>query len=270
LHADGDGRFDWWHFAVPLNAPITQIKGRNEHNYVFKGTVLDKGDAVPLVSGSSQKSISKNIATERRAHPSMDPKQAAAIAYAKARGDMGQITEVKKTADKWLASVKSPLGIKVFEIPLDRALDEGDVRTEVEKLMASNIDWRDDNDSKAKIDVAVAEMDALVGAISEVGRKVDAMTKKNDALTDCRLDAGFEESKHPRAGDGKFGSGSGGGSSSSGGAEKKKIAVGELKKKLEGMSYEALHGALKNADVDPAIKKYVEKELDDRGMRGAR
>lgn len=42
---------------------------------------------MPLKSGSSQETISSNIATERRAHPSMDPKQAAAIAYSKARGD---------------------------------------------------------------------------------------------------------------------------------------------------------------------------------------
>ena len=42
---------------------------------------------MPLQSGSSQETISANIATERRAHPSMDPKQAAAIAYSKARGD---------------------------------------------------------------------------------------------------------------------------------------------------------------------------------------
>ena len=50
---------------------------------------------MPLESGKSQATISKNIATERRAHPSMDPKQAAAIAYSKARGDaMGKLDKI--------------------------------------------------------------------------------------------------------------------------------------------------------------------------------
>jgi hypothetical protein len=42
---------------------------------------------MPLKSGSSQKTISKNIKTELNAHPNMDPKQAAAIAYSKSRED---------------------------------------------------------------------------------------------------------------------------------------------------------------------------------------
>jgi len=40
---------------------------------------------VPLAQGKSQKTISKNIQTELKAHPSMRPKQAAAIAYSEAR-----------------------------------------------------------------------------------------------------------------------------------------------------------------------------------------
>ncbi len=42
---------------------------------------------MPLKSGSSQKTIRKNIETELNAHPNMDPKQAAAISYSKAHGD---------------------------------------------------------------------------------------------------------------------------------------------------------------------------------------
>jgi uncharacterized protein len=40
---------------------------------------------MPLKKGSNKETISKNIATEIRA--GKDPKQAAAIAYSKARGD---------------------------------------------------------------------------------------------------------------------------------------------------------------------------------------
>lgn len=45
---------------------------------------------MPLESGSSREVVSSNIATEVRA--GKDPKQAAAIAYAKARGDDGHVT----------------------------------------------------------------------------------------------------------------------------------------------------------------------------------
>jgi len=238
---------------------------------------------MPLVSGSSQATISKNIATEINAGKSS--KQAAAIAYSKARGDAtgnvistigvfkliegtgasggswflqegnktwrrfpsrieaedfakkrgrgdtnGQITGLKKTAYKWLAQVKAPLGTKVFEIPLSRALDEGAVRTEVEKLMKSDAERKDTAQYTAKqnpdlareghshtwyiadkngdyagdamyktkaeaeaairkmesgskkdatLDDCVAEMDAVVGAIADVARKLDA---KKDAI----------------------------------------------------------------------------------------
>lgn len=48
---------------------------------------------MPLKEGSSSETISANIATEVRA--GKDPKQAAAIAYSKARGDTG----IKALAD---------------------------------------------------------------------------------------------------------------------------------------------------------------------------
>jgi len=243
---------------------------------------------MPLLSGSSQATISKNIATER--HAGKPEKQAVAIAYSEARGDVtswmnvrqsmynslqvgktymfdgrkgkvlekaessgqasavgltsggpmirvewkdtrsdaGQITGLKQTADKWLVQVKVPLGTKVFEIPLSRALDEGAVRTEVEKLMATNKndaaqytakqnpdlareghshtwyiadkngDYAGDAMYKTKaeaeaairkmesgskkdatLDDCVAEMDAVVGEIAEVARRVDRMGKKD-------------------------------------------------------------------------------------------
>lgn len=90
--------------------------------------------------------------------------------FTDARGDMNQVLGVDKTEDKWLVQVKSPLGTKVFEIPLSRAADEREATTQVEYLMKNN----------AKLDVALAEMDGLVGAIAEVGRKVDGLGKKDD------------------------------------------------------------------------------------------
>jgi hypothetical protein len=54
--------------------------------------------AMPLEKGSSQEVIGHNIATELRAHPSMDPKQAAAIAYSNARGDDVMEGEAKDDA----------------------------------------------------------------------------------------------------------------------------------------------------------------------------
>jgi len=46
---------------------------------------------MPLVAGKSHAAISQNIATEKHAHPSMSNAQAAAIAYAKARGDSNDL-----------------------------------------------------------------------------------------------------------------------------------------------------------------------------------
>jgi 8-oxo-dGTP pyrophosphatase MutT (NUDIX family) len=51
---------------------------------------------MPLLSGSSQETISKNIETEIRA--GKPPKQAAAIAYSKARGDTGDAANVIRAA----------------------------------------------------------------------------------------------------------------------------------------------------------------------------
>jgi len=51
-------------------------------------------------------------------------------------------------------------------------------------------------------------------------------------------------------------------------SEKKKIAPSELKKKLESTSHEKLLAALKNPQVDEKVKKHIEKELDERGVRG--
>lgn len=47
----------------------------------------ERPSRMPLKEGSSQETISENIRTELHKHPEMDPKQAAAIAYSKARGD---------------------------------------------------------------------------------------------------------------------------------------------------------------------------------------
>ena len=63
------------------------------------------------------------------------------------------------------------------------------------------------------------------------------------------------------------------GSGTSGGGitatpEKKKISKSELKTKLEGMSHAKLMAASAHKDTDPAIRKMIEAELDDRPDRG--
>lgn len=47
-----------------------------------------------------------------------------------------------------------------------------------------------------------------------------------------------------------------------------KISVPALKAKLEAMSMAKLTMALADVSVDAQIKKYVERELDDRANRG--
>lgn len=106
----------------------------------------------------------------------------------------------------------------------------------------------------------------LTEFFSEEAKEPEHVSKKDSA--EARMDAimakadSFKESDHPRANDGKFGSG---GSSSS---EKTKTSVTALKGKLEGMSNDKLHASLKNPNVDPAIKKHIERELDDRASSG--
>ena len=62
---------------------------------------------MPLLSGKSQDVISKNIATEIRA--GKDKKQAAAIAYSKARGDAGETEGEQKSEDNRMSTIESRL-----------------------------------------------------------------------------------------------------------------------------------------------------------------
>ncbi len=91
------------------------------------------------------------------------------------------------------------------------------------------------------------------------GSDVLVMDAAMNELTRFALD------EQQRDDDGKFGAGGGGKSAPT---EKTKISVGDLKKKLEGMSHAKLMASLSNKDVDPAIKKHIEKELDSRADRG--
>jgi DNA repair exonuclease SbcCD ATPase subunit len=99
------------------------------------------------------------------------------------RTDMGQVLTIKNTGDKWLAQVKAPLGTKVFEIPASRASDEFEARIEIEKLIASNINWHEDDNMTDKKDATVedciAEMDGVVTELADLTRKVDSIEKKD-------------------------------------------------------------------------------------------
>lgn len=50
--------------------------------------------------------------------------------------------------------------------------------------------------------------------------------------------------------------------------DKTKIGLSGLREKLRGMSKDKLHAALSNGSVDAAVKKQIEKELDERANRG--
>lgn len=52
-------------------------------------------------------------------------------------------------------------------------------------------------------------------------------------------------------------------------ARQSKISIPALKAKLEAMSQASLMQALASSSVDPVIKKYVERELDERANRGS-
>jgi hypothetical protein len=84
--------------------------------------------------------------------------------------------------------------------------------------------------------------------------KLDAVLAKADAIV-----GSFEESKHPRAEDGKFGSG--GGSSSSSAKE-------SAMKTIRSRTGHQLEAVLKDTRTDPKVKKLIQEELDDRGSRG--
>jgi len=51
-------------------------------------------------------------------------------------------------------------------------------------------------------------------------------------------------------------------------ANKTKLSIAQLKTKLEATPHAKLVAALKDPNVQPEIKKHVERELDDRGQRG--
>jgi len=101
-----------------------------------------------------------------------------------------------------------------------------------------------------------------------------------DYFEDCRADAEGEEWKtvngaHILVKGGEVIGGAGGAlngkkeaPTSGHASEKKKIAPSELKKKLESTSHEKLLAALKNPQVDEKVKKHIEQELDERGVRG--
>lgn len=143
--------------------------------------------------------------------------------------------------------------------------------------------------SKARGDAVQAMCDSIAAML--------AATRFDD-LSEFMADATFNESDHPRAADGKFGSG--GGIGSHGGPHhiirekgdprakasesearmlglnktksedktkhegKKSISSTALGEKLKGMSTEKLQAAAKNKDVDPMIRAHINRHLTSR------
>lgn len=124
---------------------------------------------MPLKEGSSQETISQNIATEIRA--GKDPKQAAAIAYSKARGD----------------GVAPDLSEKFYGGGTDFPyLDAQSIGNAVTRFCDAT-------------EALCSRFDDYVGSVGGVEGGRDVRVERKDAE--------WDESKHPRAGDGKFGSG---------------------------------------------------------------
>lgn len=205
---------------------------------------------MPLEKGAKPGSegFSRNVATEVKA--GKPTKQAVAIAYREARNDMSsrRFKDLTDLLDEFFREeAEEP------EHKKDNA--ENGSASLIDAVqpspLAGSAEGRAEKMTKTDGEMLMDALDSLRGRV-----EVAAASKKD----------GFEENKHPRDENGKFGSGGG---SSSGNSEKTKTSASALKDKLSGMSKDKLHASLKNPNVDPAIKKYIEKELDDRANRGA-
>lgn len=86
-------------------------------------------------------------------------------------------------------------------------------------------------------------------------------------VADSAMGYALDEIKHDPS-NGQFSSGGGSGSPS-GGGEKKSISKSDLKEKLEEIPHSRLMAALSHKGTDPAVKKMIEKELDERADRGS-
>lgn len=181
---------------------------------------------MPLESGSSQAAISRNIETEVNA--GRDVKQAAAIAYSKARGDVDSLAVAK---------------------------------TEVRNALADLTTAERNGASKTKLDSLEKELAAARVKVKALESRDDLGSRLDVALAKCvKADAEFRESDHPRAGDGKFGSGSGGASG------KRSLPEGEAKQKIEGRISKFKEERAKaekrmGEETDPARKKVWEKAV---------
>lgn len=92
---------------------------------------------MPLKSGKSQKTISKNIETEKKTHPSMSNAQAAAIAYSKAGED--------DTAEAWISR-------KIKEL-INRGYDPDQAKAIAYEEHRKNAKDEDISDSARSFDV---------------------------------------------------------------------------------------------------------------------
>lgn len=242
---------------------------------------------MPLETGSGRAAISKNITTEINA--GKPAKQAEAIAFAKARGDgvdfksrwPSQWTdeEVKRAYDKYKSGskpenwgdIKNEYEKRAREMSRKdserkdavnynrRHADEGKTAFQARKTRQTN-PYKEGSDAAynwaSGFNEAQREKEGRKDSEPSLQDRLDSMTQQVHDLTAGaqkiagRMDISIEKCALDSN------------------DSRQKISISDLKKKLENMSKNDLMGALRNGGVDQAIKKYIEKELDDRGMRG--
>ena len=135
---------------------------------------------MPLAEGSSRAVISSNIATEVRA--GNDPKQAAAIAYSKARGDAGESEYTVKFSKGYEVTMWAKSESEARKIAMEVAYDKG---RRDEKITSV----RKEDDRRGDVDVGSLDpvrLDAVCDAVGKLAARFDAYCARRDSNENAR------------------------------------------------------------------------------------